>query len=164
MRAGGELPAIILVATLAGCAALQPPSTDPAPPDLVAYAEQLAAANTDRREAALNAAREQWREQPGPVSIARLGLAEGQWGHPGADAAAAADHIEQALNDPAADWAPSVRGFLSVRAATLRHIASLEQAQHDARGERDELAEALDEARRKLDAITNIERDLGEAP
>ncbi len=151
MRAGGGLTAIILVATLAGCAALQPQSTDPAPPDLVAYAEQLTAANADRREAALNAAREQWREQPGPVSIARLGLAEGQWGHPG-------------VNAPAADWAPSVRGFLSVRAATLRHIASLEQAQRDALGERNELAEALDEARRKLDAITNIERDLGEEP
>ncbi len=164
MRAGGGLLAIMLATTLTGCAALQPRTTDSAPPDLVTYAEQLAAANTDRREAALKSAREQWREQPGPVSVARLGLALGQWGHPGADAAAAADHIERALNDPAANWAPSVRGFLSVRAATLRHIAALERAQNEAQADREELAQALHEARRKLDAITNIERDLGEEP
>ena len=165
MRTLRPLLAVIVGTSLIGCAALQQPRTnEPPPPDLVAYAEQLAAADADRRQTALAEARKQWQDQPDPMATARLGLAEGQWGHPDADAAAAADHIEQALNDPEADWTPSVRGFLSVRAATLRHIASLEQAQREARGERDELARALNEARDKLDAITNIERNLGEAP
>lgn len=164
MRSLRPLLVAIAALALAGCAAMLPRTEKTSPPDLLVYAEQLAAAAPERRQTAMETAREQWQARPGPVSAARLGLAKGQWGHPGADAAAAADLIEQALNDPAAEWAPSVRGFLSVRAATLRHIASLEQAQRDARAERDELAEALDEARRKLDAITNIERDLGEEP
>lgn len=153
-------PGPLALLFFSGCATLPLPGGQPEDGDLIAYAASLTRMEAEQRQQALTAAQRQWRLTGDSRDRARLGLAYGQWGHDGHDPAAAARNLHGALAAVPADWRQGERGFLETRAAQLAYLAGRESELADAQRETARLRQALDDAERKLRAITAIERNL----
>lgn len=167
---------------LAGCQHL-PVGFNLEPPhqaDLVAYADRLAQqAAADERTQALEQARQAFEQSATPMTHARLGLALGQPGFKGYAPNAARQHLKTALSAKTANWTPIERAFLSLRLQQIQSHANqraqwqsrLHAAQHkqeklarEARHLRQRLeniSHRLQAALQKLQAITEIEQNLG---
>lgn len=143
-----------LVMGITACGTLQLPADRTVETNLVAYAAELARLDSTGRRDALEEALARWEETEDPRAQARVGLARGQWGHDGYDPMAAAENLKAALAAESAAWEELERAFLELRAAQLSYLSVRE-------GEVKRTRQELDEARRKLRAITDIERTLG---
>lgn len=153
---------IAALAAVAGCSTLHLPGLYNAENNLIEYARSLNGMNAEEREAALHEALQRWEQTRKPRDRARAGLARGQWGHDGYDPTAAAEDLRSALAADSAYWRRTEHSFLELRAAQLTHLAEREGELNSAREANAQLQQALDEARRKLQAITDIERTLGQ--
>lgn len=142
-----------LATSVTACGTLQVP-VEQAETNLVAYAAELARLGSAERRAALDEAQARWEKTEDPRDRARVGLTRGQWGHDGYDPMTAAEDLEAALAAESADWEEAERAFLELRAAQLSYLSVRE-------GEIKRARQELDEAQRKLRAITDIERTLG---
>lgn len=154
--------AAVATAALSGCAALQQMHLNGGEAEIIGYAAWLVDLDPEERRQALAEARQRWERTGDPRDRARLGLARGQWGHEGYAPTAAVADIRHALAADGARWTETERRFLSLRAAELAYLAEREGDMARLRRERAELEASLQEASRKLRAITDIERSLGE--
>ena len=154
--------AVAATAALAGCASLQQMQLNGGDAEVIGYAARLIDLEPEERRQAVAEARQRWERTGDPRDRARLGLARGQWGHEGYAPTAAVPDIRHALAADGVRWNETERRFLNLRAAELAYLAEREGDMARLRQERTELETSLQEARRKLRAITDIERSLGE--
>lgn len=152
---------VAATAALAGCAGLQHLGLNGGGNEIIGYAARLVDLEPQERRQALAEAKRRWERTGAPRDRARLGLARGQWGHTGYDPSAAVTDIRHALAANRVKWNESERRFLNLRAAELAYLAEREGDLDRMRQERAEVEASLREARRKLRAITDIERSLG---
>lgn len=128
---------------------------------LAGYAERLASLDPAERGQALAQARDAWERRETPTTRARLGLARGQWGHDGHDPTAAREDLNAALSDPDASWPAAERAFLHLRIRQLKRHTAERRDQNQLVSENRRLQRKLEDAERKLRAISEIEEDLG---
>jgi len=153
------LSALLLLAVLSACQSLavQVPG---APSSIIGYASQLSEMNSAELSAELDQAEVAWERNQSASNRARLGLIRGLSGHPKFNPNQAADDLRQALLQSTSYWQTNQRAFLSFQAAQLDSIAQREANVGAAYRQRNQVAAELKEARDKLQAISNIERDL----
>lgn len=156
---------LVLLLALGGChtyRAMPPPESSPEPPaSLAEYAARLATLDAAGRSQALIAAEADWQAEKNPEARARLGLARAQWGHPEHDPKAAAEDLAAALSAESADWPAYDRAFLSLRIRQLERDLDRRRTHEQLARENERLRQALDEAERKLRALSEIEEQIG---
>lgn len=148
-------------------------------PTLAAYANQLAEQDASERAQKLEQAYQAFEQNATPVTHARLGLALGQPGYAGHDPDAARKHLKTALSAETANWTNTEGALLSLRLQQIARLANqrtewqsrLQTSQNKARElahKNQNLREGLQTTRNKLkaaldklEAITQIEQDLG---
>lgn len=132
---------------------------------LVLYAQQFAELTKNEREHQLNRTREAYQRHRTALTHACLGLALGQPHYPGYNADAARTHLQAALTDPTAHWSAGERAFLSLRLDQIQRRQTqhteTQQALRALTLEKQQLQNQIEEAKRKLQAITEIEQDIG---
>lgn len=128
---------------------------------LVGYAEHLATLAPDERDETLAEARSEWQHRQTPMTRARLGLARSQWGHDGYAPEAAREDLNAALSDESATWSATERAFLNLRLHQLKRQVTQRRERRDLVGDKRRLQRSLENAKRKLEAISEIEEDLG---
>lgn len=163
MKQTASLWALVATLTLVGCQhnpfAAQPGSTDPT--GLIGYAGQLVAQDPDARSRTLAQAHKAYQAQASPRAGARLGLALGQPGYDGYDPGAARKRLDAARSDKAADWSERERAFLALRRSQIQRHATGRRERRRLASENRQLTQKLEEAKRKLRAISEIEQDIG---
>ncbi|MDN5862875.1 MAG: hypothetical protein L0H19_05445 [Salinisphaera sp.] len=143
---------------LGACAVMKPVTSHD--PGLPGFAYTLANADGNTLEQTLAATQKSWQTHPTARGQARLGLTRGQWGYDGYDPAAAAEHLAKALQH-AESWPSYDRAFVRWRLVQLQHAIDSSDQQGALAAKNQQLQQRLDEARGKLRAITEIERELG---
>lgn len=157
---------VLLALVVGGCATFEK-LVEPRPAlhdtGMAGYALQLSSFDAEARAHALEAAMADWQETNSAHARAKLGLARGQGGYAGYDPVAAVADLRAALaTDAAAQWAAYDRAFLSLRAAQLENRLAQQASQAELAAENEYLRHALQEAEGKLQAITEIEKTLGQ--
>lgn len=153
---------------------------------LLNFARQLNQATPAQRAAAVNAARQSMKENPGAYSYAHMALAYGTPGQTRYTPDEAARYARRALEAEDASWSPAARQYLHDYARIYRLLTrpsapskstpapaddasethsepakTPEHSHNDARIA--QLQAELDEAHRKLRELANIEDRLGDA-
>lgn len=132
-----------------------------APSSITGYAAQLTEMDPSQLRSELEDAQSAWEQNNTAANQARLGLVRGMWGYAGFNPERAADELRQALLQSTTYWQTNQRAFLNFQAAQLESIAQRENALGVVYRQKAQVENDLKEAREKLQAISNIERDLG---
>lgn len=163
---------VILVTTLqSGCARLLPApaieSNEVPVTRLLFYSRALSMASPSGRLAMLASAKDTYAEDPAPEAAARLALAYGHPGYKGYAPENCRRYTQKALADENEYWGPAAIAFLHQFSALCAdndqvrdRLDETREKQQDVAQQLSQLQQALAQAKRKLQALTQIETKL----
>lgn len=130
-------------------------------PEMQDYAQRLSEMDRQQLETAFTRIHDEWERHPSADNWARLGLIRGQPGYPDYKPASAVENLRTALQIGSSAWDDATRAYLKQRLDQMQALATLESRLDALEQENEQLRALLTEARDKLQALTDIERDLG---